>query len=45
MRPLKYWDGSRVEAGADGKERVRPIPAAGCNEGATQLDAPSVSRP
>ncbi len=46
MRLLKYWSGPRVEAeGADGKERVRRIPAAGCNEGATRPDAPSGSRP
>ena len=32
-RLLKYWSGSRVEAErADGKERARRIPAAGCNE-------------
>ena len=46
MRPLKYWNGPRVESeGADGKERVRRIPAAGCNERATRPDAPSGSRP
>ncbi len=33
MRSLKYWNGPRVEAeGADGKERARRIPTAGCNE-------------
>ena len=45
MRPLKYWNGPRVEAeGTDGKKRVRRIPAAGCNERATRPDAPSASR-
>ena len=46
MRSLKYWNRPRVEReGADGKERMRRIPAAGCNERATQPDAPSRSRP
>jgi len=36
-RLLKYWSGPRVEAeGMDGKERVRRIPAAGCNDRATR---------
>ena len=39
MRSLKYWNGPRVEPEeADGKERVRRIPAAGCNE---RVDAAS----
>jgi hypothetical protein len=46
MRSLKYWNGPRVEPeGADGKKRVRPIPAAGCNERVARPDAPSGSRP
>jgi hypothetical protein len=46
MRSLKYWNGPRVEPEeADGKERERRIPAAGCNERATRPNAPSASRP
>src|SRR5207302_9512462 len=45
-RLLKYWSRSRVEAeGMDGEERVRRIPAWGCNERATRPAALSASRP